>query len=45
MQQVTQYGQVLWKDDKDWMNKCIKVADVNPRGKRKRTWKDTLKQI
>jgi len=38
------YGQVLRKDDRVWVKKCMDfvVEGVRPRGKPKRTWKKVV---
>jgi len=37
------YGHVLRKEDNDWVKKCMEyeVEGVRPRGRPKKTWRDT----
>ena len=40
------YGRVLWKEDDDWMKKCMEyeVEGPRPRGRPKRTWKEVVRE-
>lgn len=39
------YGQVMQKEDSDWVNKCMdEVEGSRPRGRRKRTWKEVVQK-
>ena len=35
---------MLWKDDNEWVKKCVdcEAQSVIPRGRPKRTWKDVV---
>jgi len=36
------YGHVLWKENNDWVKKCMEyeVEGARPRGRPKKTWRD-----
>jgi len=40
------YGHVLWKEDNDWMKKCMEyeVHGSWPRGRPKRTWREVVEK-
>ena len=40
------YGQVLRKDDDEWVKKCMEheVEGSRPRGRPKKTWKDVVRE-
>ena len=40
------YGHVLRKEDNDWVKKCMEyeVEGARPRGRPKKTWRDTTQQ-
>jgi len=40
------YGHVLWKEDTDWVKKCMEyeVEASRPRGRPKRTWKEVVQR-
>ena len=40
------YGQVMQKEDSDWVNKCMEyeVEGSRPRGRPKRTWKEVVQK-
>jgi len=40
------YGNVLWKEDTDWVKKCMEyqVEGSIPRGRPKRTWKKVVQK-
>jgi len=40
------YGHVLWKEDTDWVKKCMEyeVEGSRPRGRPKRTWKEVVQK-
>ena len=40
------YGHVLWKEDTDWVKKCMEyeVEGSRPRGRPKRTWREVVQK-
>ena len=40
------YGHVLWKEDDDWVKKCMEyeVEGPRPRGRPKRTWREAVRE-
>ena len=40
------YGHVLWKEDNDWVKKCMEyeVEGTRPRGRPKKTWTEIVKK-
>jgi len=40
------HGHVLWKDDDDWVKKCMKyeVEGPKPGGRPKKTWREVVKE-
>jgi len=40
------YGYVLWKEDNDWVKKCIEYEVEGPRarGRPKKTWREIVKK-
>jgi len=38
------YGHVMWKEDTDWVKKCMEyeIEGSRPRGRPKRTWKEVV---
>ena len=40
------YGHVLWKEDNDWVKKCMdyEVEGTRPRGRPKKTWREIVEK-
>jgi len=40
------YGHVLWREDDDWMKKCMEyeLEGPKPRGRPKRTWREVVEK-
>jgi len=40
------YGHVLWKEDNDWVKKCMEydVEGAKPRGRPKETWREIVEK-